>query len=190
MGPHGRGRADAACVGVAPGCVEGVAPRIDAPIGAARRHLPLRLGRQPPRLAGHFRQPAHVGQRVLPVDTDHRMVEVLELLRPRPVHAGMYPGRLAHAPGAHSAGVLGHRHRVLANREVAHQHGILRHFVVPGVCVARLVAAHREGARGNRAERRHDAVDHIAAEAERVERGGRQVRHGLSAVRRGRGGRT
>ena len=66
--------------------IELVAPGVDAPIGSARRLLPLGLGRQPPGLRRHLVEPGGVVVGVVPGDACHRVVRLLELLLPS--HAG------------------------------------------------------------------------------------------------------
>src|SRR5689334_4046366 len=116
VAPDWRCRADTALAGVAAILVEGVSPLIDAAIRAARRLLPLRLARQSPALTGHFRQPADIGERILPRDADDRMVRLLLLLHPICLHiAPLKLGWLAHSIGPDGAGVLSNGNRMLAN---------------------------------------------------------------------------
>ena len=90
-----------------------VAPGIDPAIVAARRVLPLGLGRQPPP------PPRAVRRRLRPVDAVDRVVGAVAAVAPpaepphlrgrvrRPVHGQR---RRAARPGRHAGGVAGHRH--------------------------------------------------------------------------------
>ena len=145
-----------------------VAPEIPAPTVARRRArtrriLPLRLARQPIRLAGLTRQPRHIRLGVLPRHVDHRP-------------AATAPGaviRLAVARRLHETVVLLERHLVHPQRERTHLH--LMHRPFPLLTVPAGHAAHPEPARGDHHQlgARRTVPEHLAcSEAGRGRIGG------------------